>query len=76
VIKLSKTQQELYDAMKSGVVVHYMPYAGRFNQTAYYFRTDTMKRCTAAAEALREKGLAQQTGGWRDETLTLKDTQP
>ena len=61
-MKLSKTQQELLDAMRSGVVVHHMPYAGRFNPTAYYFRNDNMKRCTAAAEALLNKGFAEKYG--------------
>jgi hypothetical protein len=69
--KLSKTQQDLLDAMKRGVTVHYMPYAGRFNPTAYYFRTDTMKRCTAAADALIQKGLAKVEGGFSKEKLAL-----
>lgn len=69
--KLSKTQQELYDAMKAGVVIHYMPYAGRFNPTAYYFRNDTMKRCTAAANGLIDRKLAKQVGGFSKEKLVL-----
>lgn len=72
-IKLSKTQQELYDAMKAGVVVHYMPYAGRFNPNAYYYRSDTFKHCTAAANALISKGLAKNEGVWNREKLILKE---
>jgi hypothetical protein len=71
--ELSTTQQELYDAMKSGVVVHFMPYAGRFNPNEYFFRNDTMKRCTAAAHALCKKGLATIEGGWNTKKLVLKD---
>lgn len=58
--KLSKTQQELYDALKAGVILHYMPYAGRFNPNPYYFRHDNMKLCTAAAKALLERDLAEK----------------
>ncbi len=58
--ELSKTQAELLEAIQNGVVCHYMPYAGRFNPTAYYFRNDTMKRCTAAAKALCRKGLVEK----------------
>lgn len=74
-MKLSKTQLELLEAMKNGVKCHYMPYAGRFNPTAYYFRNDTMKRCTAAARALLEKGLAVKTNSdWRGHVLVAKET--
>lgn len=59
-VKLSKTQQELYDALNSGVICYFMPYRGRFNPNAYYFRKDNHKRCTAAAQALLEKGLAER----------------
>jgi hypothetical protein len=58
--KLSKTQQELLDAINGGVRVHYMPYMGNFNPSAYYFRCDTFKRCTAPARALLEKGLVKK----------------
>lgn len=72
-ITLSKTQQELLDAMKAGVFVHYMPYAGNFNPRPYFFRSDTMKHCTAAAEALKKKGFAEMAGGWHSERLVLKE---
>ncbi len=69
-MKLPKTQQELLDAMQSGVVVHYMPYMGRFRPNAYYYRRDTHKRCTAAAEALLEKGLVEIFDmDWRGHSL-------
>lgn len=75
-MKLTERQQELLDAMKRGAVVHYMPYAGRFNRSAYYFRNDTMKRCTAAAEALLKKGLAERYDqDWRGHKLRASSTQ-
>ena len=58
-MKLSKSQAELLEAMQNGVKCYYMRYMGRFNPTAYYFRSDTMKRCTATAKALLEKGLVE-----------------
>lgn len=57
---LPKTQADLLAAMRSGVTLHYMPYMGTFNATAYYFREDNHKRVTAAATALLEKGLAEK----------------
>ena len=56
-MKLSKRQAELLAAMETGVVCYYMRSMVRFNPTAYYFRSDTMKRCTATAKALFDKGL-------------------
>jgi hypothetical protein len=65
-MKLSKSQAELLEAMQNGVKCYYMRYMGRFNPKAYYFRGDTMKRCTATAKALLEKGFVEiryrQTG--------------
>ena len=58
-MKLSKSQAELLAAMETGVVCYYMRYMGRFNPTAYYFRSDTLKRCTATAKALFDKGLLE-----------------
>lgn len=72
-VKLSKTQSELLEAMKGGVTCRYMPYAGRFNPTSYYFRSDTMKRCTAPAKALLEKGLVEvKNKDWRGHSLVFK----
>jgi hypothetical protein len=48
-----------------------MPYAGRFNPTAYFFRSDNLKRCTAAANALVAKGLAKHQGGFSRERIVL-----
>ncbi len=59
-MKLSKTQQELHEAMLRGVTCHYMPYSGRFNPSAYYFRSDTMKKCSKAAAALLKLGLVER----------------
>jgi hypothetical protein len=72
-MKISKTQQELYDAMKNGVKVSYMPYMGRFRPNAYYFRYDNNKRVTAAAEALLKRGLAEKYDkDWRGHMLRAK----
>jgi hypothetical protein len=71
---LSKTQAELLAALRAGVGVHYMPYAGRFNPRAYYFRADTYKRCTAAADALIRRGLAKLEGGWNNKKLAPIDS--
>lgn len=69
---LSKTQRELYVAMKAGAICHHMPYRGRFNPNAYYFRSDTMKRCTAAAEALLRRGLVERYDeDWRGHKLRV-----
>lgn len=56
--KLSPLQQNLYDAMRQGVRVHWMPYQGRFGG-AYYFRSDTMKHCTKQVEALLKRKLVE-----------------
>ena len=58
-MKLSKSQAELLEAMQNGVKCYYMRYMGRFNPTAYYVRSDTMKRCTATAKALFNNGLLE-----------------
>lgn len=59
--------------MSAGVTLHYMPYSGRFNPNAYYFRDDTMKRCTAAAEALLKRGLVEKYDqDWRGHRLRVK----
>jgi hypothetical protein len=60
--------------MKTGVVVHHMPYAGRFNPSPYYFRNDTMKRCTAAADALYRKGFVELVGDWNRQKLVVKES--
>jgi hypothetical protein len=66
---LPKTQAELLDALRSGVVLHYMPYMGTFNSTAYYFREDNHKRVTAAASALLKKGLAKRMARGRQTVM-------
>lgn len=55
--KLTPAMQNLLDAMRSGVRVHFMS-AGR-SYEAHYFRSDTMKPCTKQAEALMARGLAK-----------------
>jgi hypothetical protein len=57
---LTTAQAELLAAMQTGVICHYMRYAGSFNPTAYYFRSDNRKRCTAQVKALLARGLAEK----------------
>ena len=63
--KLSRTQQELFDAMKRGVTVK-QP-VGDFG----YVRSDTQiyNRCTATANALMDKGYAV----WKSHCVVLCD---
>lgn len=71
--KLSALTTELYTAMRTGVICYYMPYMGRFNQTPYYFRSDTHKRCTKQAETLLRAGLVEKYNkDWRGHTLRVK----
>jgi hypothetical protein len=53
-VRLSTTQQNLLDAMRSGVRVHFMS-----GLNAHCFRTDTHASCTATVAALRRKGLIE-----------------
>lgn len=53
-MKLTAKQLDLLNAMRKGVAVHYVAYP-----TDYYFRADTMQRCTQAACRLLELGLAE-----------------
>jgi hypothetical protein len=71
--ELSKTQAELLEAMKNGVACWFMPYMGSFRPTAYYYRDDTGRRCTAPARALLEKGLVEiHAKDWRGHKLIFK----
>lgn len=53
--KLSKAQQELFDAMGRGVKVHFMG-----GISSYYFRSDTMRSCSPTAYALLKTGLVEK----------------
>src|SRR6266704_1355930 len=55
--KLTENQQDLLIALQKGVRLHFMPYQGRFNPNAYFFRSDTMSRCTKAADGLINRGF-------------------
>jgi len=55
--KLTENQQDLLIALQKGVHLHFMPYQGRFNPDAYFFRSDTMSRCTRAADGLINRGF-------------------
>jgi hypothetical protein len=59
-MKLSRYQRELLEAMHAGVRVHYIHHETLMNATAYYFRSDTMKRCTRAAKALLAWGVVEK----------------
>lgn len=73
-VKLSKSQQDLLDAMAAGVQVRFTPYMGRFNPKDYYYRCDTQKKCTAAAQSLLEKGLVEKfEQTWRGHQLRIKE---
>jgi K+/H+ antiporter YhaU regulatory subunit KhtT len=66
----STRQHELYEAMKKGVIIHHIK-----GRDSYYFRTDTMKRCTAQARALRKSGLVEAySEDWRGCKLRVKPT--
>lgn len=54
-MKLTRTQQELYDAMLAGHRCLWMT-----GLDAYYFRSDTYRRCTRTVEALLKMGLARK----------------
>lgn len=70
---LPRTQADLLEALRKGVTLHYMPYMGTFNPTAYYFRDDNHQRVTAAATALLNKGLAEKyEETWRGHRVRAK----
>lgn len=70
--QLTESQRELYEAMQKGAKCRFMPYMGTFNPSSYYFRTDTMKRCTVAARALLKRKLVEITQqDWRGHTLVV-----
>jgi hypothetical protein len=72
-LKLPKTQVALLAKMASGESLHYMGYMGRFNSVPYYL-CGVLHRCTAAANALIEKGLiVRHQQGFANQTFTLSD---
>lgn len=71
--KLTDRQQGLYEAMKNGAICYYMPYMGRFNENAYYFRDDNHARCTAQVKALLSHGLVEiYDQNWRGHKVRKK----
>lgn len=71
--RISVLAKELYVAMQNGVTCFYMPCAGRFNPTAYYFRSDTYERCTKQVKALIKAGLVEKCDeDWRGHSLRVK----
>jgi hypothetical protein len=59
-VKLTKRQQEVYDAMKGGAIARYMPYMGRFGGP--YWHIDH-KKVTAQVQALIKRGLVETFDG-------------
>lgn len=55
---LSPQMRELLDALRSGVRVIYSD-GGMSLAADHYFRTDTMKSCTAQVRALMRRGLVE-----------------
>lgn len=54
--RMLKTLSELAE---QGSFARYMPYAGRFNPSAYYFMHGTLEKCTSQIRGLLERGLAE-----------------
>lgn len=73
-MKLSPPQAELLAAMQAGVICHYMMHGRGEN---YYFRSDTMRHCTAQANALRARGLVEPYArDWRGHKLRATHAKP
>ena len=71
--KLSKTQQDVVDALNSGVRIIYMRYMGTFNPSSYYYREDTYKRVTSAVKRLLDLGVVEKTKkSYGDHEIGLK----
>jgi hypothetical protein len=69
--KLSPAQQELLDAIRKGVRVHCI---NGTREGWYYFRADSMDRCTAQAKGLEARGLVERYDeDWRGYKLRAKD---
>ena len=45
-------QKELLEAMRNGVIVHFVS-----GMDAHYFRADSLKQCTKQAQGLEDRGL-------------------
>ena len=58
----AKMIEVLRELAKPDVIADYMPYMGRFNQSAYYYLSSNWKRCTAQIASLKKRGLAEQSG--------------
>ena len=66
--KLSPSQSILLAAMRSGVAVHFLS-----GLDPYYFRSDTMARCTKGVEVLIQLGLAERYDeDWRGAKVRAK----
>lgn len=65
--KLTKTQQELYDAMKAGVVVKFVA-----RSPEYYWRSDTYRNCTVAARSLLVMDIAEKYDTQLDGAFKLR----
>lgn len=68
-MKLTVKQQDLYDALKVGHVCMLI----KWGCDCYYFRTDTMKRCTIQARfLLKHKLVKVKNEDWRGHTLYIQ----
>jgi hypothetical protein len=67
---LSQPQRELLLAMRLGARVHHVSEG----PTGYYYRDDNLKKCTAAAVGLHERGLVERTDVYaRGHSLRVKE---
>lgn len=68
-MKLSKRQQDLFEAMQHGVIVYWMGCC----LDSYYFRGDTGRSCTATALALLRRELVERYAvKWDGHRLKVK----
>lgn len=71
--RLTKSQAQLLAALQAGGKLHYAPYKGRFNPSAYYYCWELpRKRCTVAALGLIAKGMVKMVGDY-NHTFELTD---
>lgn len=69
--KLSAAQAELLESMRKGVAVHYLS-----GLDSYYFRSDTMRRCSSQVRALLKRGLVEEFDStWRGAKVRIKSAQ-
>jgi len=72
--QLSASARELYAKMQAGdAQVYYMRYMGSFNPSAYYYRSDTGRRCTRQVASLLAAGLIERFDeNWSGHSIRVK----